>query len=38
MAKRYEDEFAAHSAHVYSFERKKAREGPESSEAEWVRI
>jgi len=37
MVNRYEDEFAAYPVHVYSFEKKKAREGPDSDEAEWVR-
>ncbi len=37
MVKRYEDEFAANPAHVYSFEKKKAREGPDSEDATWVR-
>lgn len=37
MVKRYEEEFAAYPAHVYSFEKKMASEGPDSDEAEWVR-
>jgi hypothetical protein len=35
--KRYEDEFAAYPAHVWSFEKKKVREGSESEDAIWVR-
>ena len=36
MVKRYQEEFAAYPAHIYSFEKKKAREGPDSDDAEWV--
>ena len=34
--KRYEDEYAAYPTHVWSFEKKKAREGPDSEDATWV--
>ena len=37
MVKRYQQEFGAYPAHVYSFEEKKAREGSDSDEGEWVR-
>ncbi|MGO9920303.1 MAG: hypothetical protein ACLQIB_37130 [Isosphaeraceae bacterium] len=36
MPKRYEDEFAAYPSHVWSFEAKKVRVGPDSRDAEWV--
>ncbi len=37
MTKRYEEEFAAYPAHVYSFEKKKACESPDSEDGTWVR-
>lgn len=37
MAKQYEEEFATYPAHVYSFERKKAREGSNLGDVDWVR-
>ena len=37
MIKRYEQEFSAYPAHVYSFEKKKARVGPDSEDSTWVR-